>query len=284
MQKALKPPFLLPSAPVYYGGSILTDRSDSQSPAPRGPSPLEYHTVLPAIYDKKEGGHTAYIPDDNVSMCLDHDLDVSRLNYIDKKLWLAGRPMNYKSLHQQKMIRREILITEQTDLHLTWSESTIFIKPFPRFLGNHEFWIRHLCHSEELHQAACGLLFSYTRLIYYESDFNLAQGLNLVPLMPWTQWRAYIQDARRTLDAGPPSQINPRYLYGELRLARLNWIYRFYGRPQDRSFIRGYLYGYRTYRSFFAQHFTWIFVAFAYVTIVLTAMQVGLATELLQAS
>lgn len=36
-----------------------------------------------------------------------------------------GRPINYNSVHRQKMMKREILIIEQTDLHLTGSGSTI---------------------------------------------------------------------------------------------------------------------------------------------------------------
>ena len=219
-----------------------------------------------------------------MSMFLHHDLDVTRLNYIHGKLWLAGRRMHYESLYRQKMMKREIVVTEQTDLHLTWSASTIFVKPFPKYLGNHEFWIAHLCELEELHRSACGFLFSYTWLICHESDFSLARKLDLIPQMPWTQWRTYIQDVRRTIDARPLDQINHRYLYGELRLQRLNWIYRFYGRPQDRSLIRGYLYDYRTYSSFFVRQFGWIFVVFAYVTIVLSAMQVGLATKRLPPS
>ena len=177
-------------------------------------------------------------------------------------------------------MKREIVITEQADLHLTWSESTIFVKPFPRYLGE----IAHLCQVDELHGSACGFLFSYTWLIGRESDFNLGRELGLVPQMPWTQWSAYIQDVRRTIDAEPLDQINRRYLYGELRLPRLNWIYRFYGRRQDRSLIRGYVYNDRTYSSVFVRNFAWIFVVFIYATIVLTAMQVGLATERLQSN
>ena len=80
------------------------------------------------------------------------------------------------------------------------------------------------------------------------------------------------------------NRINHRYLYGELRLPRLNWIYRLYGRRQDRSLVRGYVYNYRTYSSFFVRNFGWIFVIFIYATIVLAAVQFGLATKRLQQS
>ena len=278
-QKAHKPPFLPSSAVTQHTLSSTNTNipSDSQClPAPK------YDTLLPAIYYTED--RTALIPEDDVPAFLSHDLDVARLNHIHKKLWLAGRLMSYHSLCRQKMMKREIIIIEQADLHLTWSESTIFVKPFPRYLGDHDFWIVHLCQDDELYRSACGFLFSYTWLIGRESDFNFGRELGLVPQMPWTQWRAYIQDIRRTIDAEPLDQINHRYLYGELRLPRLNWIYRFYGRRQDRSLIRGYIYNDRTYSSFFIRNFAWIFVVFIYTTIVLTAMQVGLATERLQSS
>ena len=77
-------------------------------------------------------------------------------------------------------MKREIVITEQTDLHLTWYKSTIYIKPFPRYLGSHEFWTAHLCELKELHETACGFVFSYTWLISCESDFDLAMKLNIL--------------------------------------------------------------------------------------------------------
>lgn len=121
-----------------------------------------------------------------------------------------------------------------------WSKSTIYVKPFPRYLGDHEFWTAHLCELKELHEIAGGFVFSYTWLISFESDFDIALELNLIPPMLWTQWRAYIQGVRRTIDVGTLSWINRRYLYGELRLHRLNWTYRFNGRPRNKSLLRSY--------------------------------------------
>jgi hypothetical protein len=50
------------------------------------------------------------------------------------------------------------------------------------------------------------------------------------------------------------------------------------------SLVRGYQSPYRLYTSFFEQNFSIVIVAFVYVTIVLTAMQLGLATEQLPSS
>src|SRR5437868_9225953 len=47
-------------------------------------------------------------------------------------------------------------------------------------------------------------------------------------------------------------------------------------------FIRDYLYSYYKYSSFLSQNFAWVITATVYVTIVLTAMQVGLGTSELQ--
>lgn len=277
MSKTLIPPF--PKS-IALASDELTASNNAVSVSSL---PLKYDTLLPAMYFAESD--ITLIPEDDIPKFVNYDLDVGRLNHIHARLWLAGRPMNYKPLHQQRMMNREIVITEQADLHLTWANSTIFIKPFPRYLGNYDFWITHLCDNKTLHEKACGFLFSYTWLITCESDFHLALELNLIPpWILWTQWRAYIQAVRKTMDTESPNWINQRYLYGELRLQRLEWIHSFYGRSQHGSHVRGYYSNSHTYRSFFMQNVAWVFGAFVFVTILLTAMQVGLATKKLQSS
>jgi hypothetical protein len=79
--------------------------------------------------------------------------------------------------------------------------------------------------------------------------------------------------------------ISPRYPYGKLRLGRVNLIYWVCHRTRSpKTFIRGYLYVYRKYSSFVEQNFAWVLTAIVYITIVLTAMQVGLGTTELQNS
>ena len=46
------------------------------------------------------------------------DMDVSRLNHIHPYLWLVGRPTHARPLHRQKMLERQIIVTEQADLHM----------------------------------------------------------------------------------------------------------------------------------------------------------------------
>src|SRR5271156_6172758 len=74
-------------------------------------------------------------------------------------------------------------------------------------------------------------------------------------------------------------RVNKRYLYGELRLNRINWIYRLAPRFMFHQIIRGYHFNYQKYSGIFERNFAWLIVVFAYVTIVLMAMQLGLATS-----
>ncbi|KAM3548063.1 hypothetical protein ARSEF4850_009638 [Beauveria asiatica] len=69
-------------------------------------------------------------------------------------------------------------------------------------------------------------------------------------------------------------RIDPRFVHGELRLSRLNKIYALARTP-----MRGYMARWDRYGAFFHDHFAWLASATVYVAIVLTAMQVGLATE-----
>jgi hypothetical protein len=72
-------------------------------------------------------------------------------------------------------------------------------------------------------------------------------------------------------------KIDARFIYGELRLSRLNKIYRLSQRPR----LRGYMSHWHQYGSFLQDNFAWLASATVYIAIVLTAMQVGLATKAL---
>jgi hypothetical protein len=47
------------------------------------------------------------------------------LDTMHKWLWYAGRKGNISPLHHQKVIRREIILTERARLHLVWFGRTI---------------------------------------------------------------------------------------------------------------------------------------------------------------
>lgn len=221
---------------------------------------------------------------------VDAEVDLGRLADIHDWLWVVGRPMPPRPLHEQRLLNREIVITEKLDLHLVWTTQRIFIKPLPRFLLDPCFWQKFLscykvtvsstnaCYCKDLRQRALGLLFSYAALIVYESDFHIAKETHLIPEeIQWTAWRTAV---RELLDLSPIyALIHPRFHYGELRLSRLDKIYFFWKTP-----LRGYMPHWNQYGSFFKDNFAWLASSTIYIAIVLTAMQVGLATEALQSN
>ncbi|KAK2810988.1 hypothetical protein FQN50_002581 [Emmonsiellopsis sp. PD_5] len=200
---------------------------------------------------------------------MDVELKTPKLDRIHRHLWLAGLPRPARPLHRQKLLDRTILVTEIPDEHLVWRESEIFIKPIPEFLLSYKLWEDRLCRDEELHQCACGFLLSYSWLVCYKSDFRIAKEVGLLPAeIEWEQWNRF---------------VSKRYRYGELRLSRLHSIYRFM--PSTFSvdnFVRGYMSGSTWYRAFFKRNFAWLLALFVYVSVVLSAMQVGLATKQLE--
>ncbi|KAK3935925.1 hypothetical protein QBC46DRAFT_40663 [Diplogelasinospora grovesii] len=228
--------------------------------------------------------------------CVEKELDLRRLNKISDWLWVAGRPMPPRPLHHQLLLSRAIFVTEQMDMHLVWTTGRIFLKPVPRFLLEPRFWTDCLscrpdclcstdadearprggareCTHRRLWKGALGFLFSYAALICHESDFLVARDKHLLPAeVAWPAWRTFVKQ----LDTEHIYQkIDGRFVYGELRLSRLNKIYLLSRRP----FLRGYMSQWRQYGTFFQDNFAWLASAVVYVGIVLTAMQVGLATK-----
>jgi hypothetical protein len=234
-------------------------------------------------------------PTEEIQRFLKKDLMVNKLNHIDKYLWLAGQPMPPKPLNYQIATSREITVDERIDMHMVWEQSRrIHLKPLPRYLLDSQFWESHLvckgpccdpkpgdrviqepaC-SRELYKCALGLLSSYMALVQFESDFLIAQNYHLLPnTVTWDMWLRLNQQLLRN-DATNPANINSRYLFGELRLSRLNKIYAIrYG-----SVLSGYQFTSQTYSELFYDHLTPLTAATVYVALVLTAMQVGLATD-----
>jgi hypothetical protein len=249
-----------------------------------------------------------------------HELSLDRFDPIIESHWLwgswiwaAGLPRNARALHRQRMLDRQIVVTEQMDLHLTWYESDagtkLFIKPLPAWLLSHQFWLDNLCgHSTETpatysiqssassplskeairaakirkrHASALGFLVSYSWLVGHPSDFYIAKEAHLLPeQVTYEKWSAFMFAFFEKFDVAK-TPIAPRYRYGDLRLARLNAISRYVPHLWFQQPIRGFYYLHHTYSSFFSQRFRWITIRlFAYMAIVLTAMQVGLATDL----
>jgi uncharacterized membrane protein len=120
-------------------------------------------------------------------------------------------------------------------------------------------------------------LFSYAALITHESNFYIANDKHLLPPdeeFSWQGWRTLVEQLHTE---SIYQRINPRFIYGELRLSRLKYIVS----PNGRSFLRGYMSLWHQYGTFFQENFQWLASATIYIAIVLSAMQVGLATKAL---
>ncbi|KAH9886515.1 hypothetical protein F4778DRAFT_786621 [Xylariomycetidae sp. FL2044] len=110
-------------------------------------------------------------------------------------------------------------------------------------------------------------------------DFRIAREKGLLPsCVTWESWKAISQEI---LQSHCYASVNPRYWYGELRLSRLNKIYR----VRKGFLLRGYskVAAHTVYVDLLRDNFAALAAVLGYAVIVLTAMQVGLGTERLQA-
>ncbi|RMZ85743.1 hypothetical protein DV737_g410, partial [Chaetothyriales sp. CBS 132003] len=225
------------------------------------------------------------------------EFSVKRLNDVFEYLFLAGLPVPPRPLHHQLVLQREIVITEKMDMHLVWTSGRIFLKPIPRYLLSTTFWNSHLkcedscdcgkktnktseaqCAVKSCRSIALGFLRTYVALLSYESDFTIARDKGLLPTQgeqpTWAEWRKFVKEVMApTMYSG----IHRRFHYGELRLGRLNAIYLLVK-------FGYYLNTWPNYASFLGDQLGWLAATTIYIAVVLTAMQVGLATDQLQGS
>lgn len=223
--------------------------------------------VLPVVHQDKDYS-LLLVERDDLRTYLEADLDVEGLNKIHKHLWFAGLPQCARPRH------------------LLWRDYRLYLKPLPDYLLSYGVWERTLLKDQDLRENAKGFLLSYLWLIRQKSDFIIAQRENLVSnALSWEHWTTFSVGIFANVVSDSFEDISPRYLYGELRLGRVNLIYRLCRKTRNfKTFMRGHFYGYRTYSSFIEQNFAWVLTVIVYITIVLTAMQVGLATTELQSS
>lgn len=204
---------------------------------------------------QKSTGNESAISEDEFSM--------TDLNNIHSHLWIAGSYGNISALHHQRVILREIIPSELSRLHLVWFDRTIYIKPLPDS-------ILHTAYSSIKHSDPSGLiacfLRSYCSLIQFPVDLAIAQECNLI--CKDTTWKKWDTFRGRTLSETTNSHVNERYHYGELRLKRLDIIYRLTGRGLS------YFTVHRTYKTYFAQYFSVFGTVVVFVAVILAAMQV----------
>ncbi|KAH7303328.1 hypothetical protein B0I35DRAFT_446976 [Stachybotrys elegans] len=243
--------------------------------------------LCPIYIDAKYWSCETFRPRENIPDFLARDLSVRRLDDIYDALWWAGRQAPPRPLHRLKMLGRKITVAEQADLHLVWSAESFFVKPLPGFLLDYSFWKQHICkdeHSQETYESARGFVLSYVWLIRHRSDFEIAKNEWLLPDdLTWPKWKEFVHSVWDHFgDLNNPHSISKRYRYGELRISRLDQICRLSPKSSFNLRVQGYLYSYSSYGGFFRREFAWLIVAFAYLSIVLTAMQVGLTTAQLR--
>ncbi|KAI3390703.1 hypothetical protein diail_8806 [Diaporthe ilicicola] len=250
---------------------------------------IEYPSIdslLPASYRAGEYDADIALPSAKSLEFLKKELSTGRLSKMFDHLWWAGRPVPPQPLHCQLLRERQVVVTEQMDLHLVWKPGQMYIKPIPRFLLDPRFWDTHLschcrasttCGHQQLRKCALGFLFSYTALVCHESDFSFAKERHLLPPeITWPDWRQLTADILKTDHIY--DHIDRRYIYGELRLSRLNKL-RY---VQSGLAMRGYMPHYQRFGDFVSDNFRMLASGVVNVAIVLTAMQVGLATDLVR--
>ncbi|KAK0725919.1 hypothetical protein B0H67DRAFT_482391 [Lasiosphaeris hirsuta] len=233
---------------------------------------------------------------------IEDELNPKRLHKITNLLWLAGRPVPPRPLHYQQLLGRDVVVSERIDIHLVWGQGRIFVKPIPRYLLNPRFWRDHLvcrctpsernspdgalvclCGRQRLHQCALGLLLQYAALIVHESDFTIALDKHLIPYdISWPRWRRFVRELLHGngSESGKTlyGDVAERFIYGELRLNRLNLIEMALRGPLSRGFVAVW----DSYGSFYRDNSAVIIGGTAYILLILSAMQVGLGTSRLQ--
>ncbi|KAH6649317.1 hypothetical protein F5144DRAFT_500355 [Chaetomium tenue] len=132
-----------------------------------------------------------------------------------------------------------------------------------------------LCDKRRLRQCAMGFLLSYVALIAHESDFRIAAEKGLIPSqVTWPCWRKFVREVLHKSQENMWSEVAERFIYGELRLNRLNLIEVVLRGP----FSRGYLATWTSFGSFYRYSSALIIAGTAYILLILSAMQVGLGT------
>ncbi|KAI9785210.1 MAG: hypothetical protein M1839_000848 [Geoglossum umbratile] len=208
----------------------------------------------------------------DISKHIEKELLTDKLNNFAPYLWLVAtqNSSHISPLHKQIVRGRHIVIAEDPELHLVWAYDRIYIKPVPKWLLSRAFWVVHICGHEELEKAAKGYLRSWYYLVRHKSDFAIAQEHKLVP--KGIKYGALMRflDAFRQI---PEDEVALRYHFGDLRLTRLNFYGKFF--LGEWAFFK--LYG--QYGPYFARFYGPLLFVFGVLSVVLSAMQVGLAVQ-----
>ncbi|KAI1118688.1 hypothetical protein F5Y14DRAFT_399401 [Nemania sp. NC0429] len=239
---------------------------------------------------------------------LDMELSCPVLDELYPNLDLVARKSSehIDPIHKHLQNGRKITLTEDPNLHLVWNYGIVYIKPLPQYLLSHSFWKEHLAPGSEHRGEALGFMRSYERLIRHPSDFELAREARLIPssslsssasptptssrqqqqpqLQPkdeltYTAFAAFIRYFSDVAD----DDVSDRWHFGQIRLSRLNWAVRIF-RPKaatKRGFLQRLFYEERFWQTgqFLSESVAPLFIVFAALSLVLSAMQVVLAAK-----
>jgi hypothetical protein len=272
------PPFPLEAELVHW-------KTSTPSMAEASVWDNDFAKSLPCIFIDTES-EEILLASSHVRAFLKEDLSFTRLDVAYKYLWWAGRQFPARPLHRQvHELGRAIALTSRADLHLVWCPRTrrIFLKPLPAYLLSHLCWASHVSIDRDLDTSARGFLLSYIWLIRNEHDWAVAHDACLIPAeVTWVAWRDFVESVIRSggLSVNGLVGVHRRFHYGELRVNRLDHIYRFTRPSNGHQLLRGYggLLS-PSYSDFFRKRFRWIIIVFAFCNTVLSALQVGLATD-----
>lgn len=149
--------------------------------------------------------------------------------------------MRARPLHRYKMLGMTVVHTQQMDLHLLRYSTKLLLKPLPEYLVDHAFWTQHICVNEAFYASAAGFLLSYVWLITSPLDLKFAVEEGLVPAwVSWVWWKAFVSEFLGIVDGDTLVGVNKRWQFGDLRLGRINTLYR--TRYFGTHFVKGYLY------------------------------------------
>ncbi|KAK6373531.1 hypothetical protein LTS17_008023 [Exophiala oligosperma] len=250
----------------------------------------DLHEIPPSHVDREQHlpGHPR-ISLRNVPLStsfLERKLCSEELDRMAPHLWMMSlnSSTNISPLHRQLVKGRDIVITEDPMLHLVWLPDRIYVKPLPAYLLSFVFWDHYLLgrslpltqrSRDRIREAALGYLRTWSYLVRHESDLFLAQKFHLIPSsISWAQFCAFTS----LFDAIADADVSKRYAFGELRLTRLNLYCKlFLGKMRLHRFPA------TTYGTYFSRFKTPFLFVFAVLSVVLNAVQVGLAVEPLTA-
>ena len=210
---------------------------------------------------------------DTLPNYLEQELTTPDLNKLHPHFWKVATPSSkhVTPLTEQAVRARSIIITENPELHLVWTQDRVYIKPIPKYLLSHAFW-EFLAKKGPVgvEEGAKGFLRTWALLVRHKSDFKIAQEKGLVSSkIKYPEFVRFIKGFEQLED----EEVSLRYSYGELRLHRLNIWAPIALRRRD------FYTTFRQYGTFFGQYYGPITFVFGVFIIILSSMQVALAVE-----